>query len=458
MHRASQKFSASAALTALVLAAGCQGEPPKVEAPKPPLVLFTQPVSREVNDYEEFIGTTEAVRTVEIRARVSGYLEKIHFEDGSEVAQGTPLVDIDDRMYKAELDRANASIAQAVAHMKRLDADRRRANGLMSKGALSREEFDKTVGDFEESEAAISITRAAKDLAELNLSYTRVEAPISGRLSRRMVDPGNLVKADETALTTIVSLDPIFANFDIDERTLLRIRRLISEGKIQSRQERALVVDIGLADEDGFPHKGTIDFTDNRLDSGTGTLRVRAVVANPKPRIFSPGLFVRIRLPIGTPYKATLITEQALGTDQGRKYVYVVNDKGEVEYRPVKIGLLDQGLRVVSEGLAMGDRVIISGLQRVKPGLKVEAKEAPAAQAGAVAQADGKHPQVATVKTTAPATAETPKPSPILPTAASADEAKDPGPKADAAKTPVVPPAAGPAVARGADATKRSGE
>jgi multidrug efflux system membrane fusion protein len=456
MHRASQKL-AVVTLAAAALVAGCQGEPPKVEAPKPPLVLYTQPVSREVSDYEEFIGTTEAVRTVEIRARVSGYLEKIHFEDGSEVPQGTPLVDIDDRMYKAELDRANASIAQAVAHMKRLDADRRRANGLMSKGALSREEFDKTVGDFEESEAAIGIMRAMKELAELNLSYTRVEAPISGRLSRRMVDPGNLVKADETALTTIVSLDPIFANFDIDERTLLRIRRLISEGKIQSRQERTLMVDIGLADEEGFPHKGKVDFTDNRLDSGTGTLRVRAIVDNPKPRIFSPGLFVRIRVPIGIPYKATLITEQALGTDQGRKFVYVVNDKGEVEYRPVKTGLLDQGLRVVSEGLALGDHVIISGLQRVKPGLTVEAKEAPAAQAGAVAQAEGM-PAPAQAATTVPTTATAPSTAAV--------DVKATGPNADAEKVKAAPPAApataaarpAPTVARGSDTSKRPGE
>jgi len=214
---------------------GCERAQPKLAPAKPPTVVDSLPVSDEITDYEDFTGRTDAVFSVEIRARVTGYLDKVHFADGSEVAEGAPLLEIDPRPYQAELDRTEATVVQSEAHLKRLEADNRRATSLFNRGAISREEYDRITGDYAEANAAVGISKANRDLARLNLGFTKVTAPIAGRLSRRMVDPGNLVKADETALTSIVSLDPIYVYFDIDERTLLRIRRLIREGKVQSR-------------------------------------------------------------------------------------------------------------------------------------------------------------------------------------------------------------------------------
>lgn len=344
---------------------------------KPPVVLVSTPVSDEITEYEDFTGRTDAVFSVEVRARVTGYLEKVNFKDGAEVKEGDLLFEIDPRIYQAELDRSEATVLQAEARLKRLEADNRRANLLFNRGAISREEFERISSDFAEGTAAVGIAKANRDLAKLNVGYTKVTAPISGRISRRLVDPGNLVAADVTPLTTIVSLDPMYVYFDIDERTMLRFRRLIREGKVQSREAGAVVpVHAALSDEEGFPHKGTINFSDNRVDAATGTLRVRGSIVNPIPRVLSPGLFMRVRVPIGTPHYALMISEQSLGTDQGRKFLYVVNDKNEVVYRPVKVGPLNEGMRVVEEGLSRGERVIVSGLQRVKPGAKVEPKPA----------------------------------------------------------------------------------
>ena len=296
---------------------------------------------------------------VEVRARVNGYLEKVNFKDGDEVKEGAVLFEIDPRPYEAEVARTEAAVGQSEAHYKRLEADLKRARSLVARQAIGREEFDKIVGDYAEAGASVGIAKANRDLAKLNLGFTKVTAPISGRLSRRMVDPGNLVKADETILTSIVSLDPMYVYFDVDERTLLRFRRLIAEGKIKSRTQAEIPIFAALADEEGFPHKGIIDFSENRVDPNTGTLRVRAVIANPAPRVLSPGLFMRVRLPVGTPHKALLVAEQALGTDQGRKFLYVVKpgkDKdgkavpNAAEYRPVNVGALHDGLRVVDRG------------------------------------------------------------------------------------------------------------
>jgi RND family efflux transporter MFP subunit len=190
-----------------------------------------------------------------------------------------------------------------------------------------------------------------------------------------MVDPGNLVKADDTMLTTIITSDPMYAYFDVDERTLLRLRRMVREGRIQSAREAALPVELGLTDEEGFSMNGTIDFVDNRLVTNTGTLRVRGLFANPK-NILSPGLFVRVRMPVGRPRPAIMVPEQSLGTDQGQKFVYVVDDKNVVQYRKVKVGPQQESLRAIEQGVAMGDRVIVSGLQRVRPGLTVDPKMA----------------------------------------------------------------------------------
>lgn len=357
--------------TACAVVGGCQPAPQAAVAPpKPPEVVVSLPVVRPVTDFEDFTGRVEAKASIQVRARVTGYLDKVLFKEGTEVKQGDPLFEIDPRSYKAELDRAEANVLQSQARLKRCERDFKRASDLLPQNAISQDDFDRVAGDRDEAAAAVKLAEASRDLAALNLSFTRVTATITGRISRQLIDPGNMVKADETVLTTIVSMDPIYAYFDQDERTLLRIRRLVRAGVLKTIQESSVPVLLGLVDEDGFPHEGRIDFADNRVDSMTGTLRLRGVFANPQ-RLLSPGLFVRIRLPIGKPHPSVLIAEQALGTDQGQSFVYVVSPKNEVVYRRVNVGPLDGGLRVIEDGLAKDEPVIVSGLQRVKTGMRV---------------------------------------------------------------------------------------
>jgi RND family efflux transporter MFP subunit len=374
-------------MTAVVLGAagvaGCESPKPTVAQPKPPVVLVGTPITREVTEFEDFTGRTDAVYSVEVRARVTGYLDKVYFKDGDDVHEGDLLFEIDPRPYQADFDRTESTVAQGLAHLKRLEADNRRAQNLFKRQAIGQEEYDRITGDYSEAVAAVGIAKANRDLAKLSLGFTKVTAPISGRLSRRLVDPGNLVTQDQTSLTTIVSLDPMYVYFDIDERTLLRLRGLVKSGRLKTRHEAEVPLQGALADEEGFPHKGTINFSENRLDANTGTLRIRAVMENPKVegrpnfRLLSPGLFMRVRLPIGAPYKATLVPEQALGTDQGRRFIYVVNDKNQAIYRPLdKVGPLEGGFRVIESGVSPGERIIVSGLQRVRRGEKVDPRPA----------------------------------------------------------------------------------
>jgi RND family efflux transporter MFP subunit len=384
-------LSAAAGLCLCLVGCDRQVAPAAAMSPgamPPPEVRVSLPVVREVTDYEDFTGRTDAKLTVEVRARVTGYLSKINFKDGCEVKEGDVLFEIDPGPYQADFDRALANLVLAEAHQKRLDSDYQRATSLLPRNAISREEFDKIAGDRAEAAASTGVAKAARDLAELNLKYTRVIAPIAGRISRRMMDPGNMVKADETTLTTIVSQDPMYAYFDVDERTLLRTHHIGVGGKVL----------MGLSCEDCFPHEGTIDFVDNRVDSSTGTLRVRGVFANPK-RELSPGLFVRIRMPLGKPYKPMLVAEQAIATDQGQKFVYVVGSDNKVSYRPVQIGRLHEGLRVITGGIGAKDRVIVSGVQRVRPNIEVkpQLEEMPAS----VGAAASKPPEAAKSNKTA---------------------------------------------------------
>ena len=409
--------------------AGCAKTQAKPADPPPDEVLVSLPTSDEITDYEEFIGHFDAVYSVEVRARVNGYLDKVNFKDGDEVEKGAVLFQIDDRPYQATHDNTAALVEQAKAHFTKLSYDHRRADALLEKNAIGREEFDKIQGDYAEAKAAIGAVKATYDMAQLNLDWTKVTAPISGRLSRRLVDPGNLVQADVTPLTTIVSLDPMYVYFDVDERTLLKIRRLIAEGRIQSRTKAELPVLIGLADEaPEFPHTGTIDFSDNRIDASTGTLRLRGKIDNPVPRLFSPGLFARIRLPVGKSHQSILISEQAVGTDQGRKFVYVVKDSKIkdkktglerdaeiVSYRPIKVGSMNKGMRVVDEGLQLGERVVVSGLQRVRPGKEVAARMMSEVDKGNLTRPSAK---MAATDAPAPTKSASPAPAPTQPTAA----------------------------------------
>ncbi len=219
----------------------------------------------------------------------------------------------------------------------------------------------------------MEVAKANLEIARLNVTFTKVRSPIDGRVSRTQLDQGNLVRADETILTTVVSMDPMYAYFEVDERTMLRLRRYTEEGRIRSEGQREVPVRMGLADEEGFPHQGAINFFDNRLDPGTGTLQVRGVFKN-ADRVLSPGLFVRVRLPIGQSYQAIMISEESLGTDQGQKFVYVVGDDNKAQYRRVEVGKLQQGRRVILKGLSEGERVVVSGLQRIRPGAVVQPK------------------------------------------------------------------------------------
>jgi RND family efflux transporter MFP subunit len=331
----------------------------------------SQPIERQVIDHDEYTGRTAAVEEVEVRARVSGYLVKVNFTEGAEVGKGDVLFQIDPRPFQAALDAAKGQVAQWEAKRARAEADVARNQRLLPKGAASQKDLDTSTADLGEAQAAIQSAQAAIRQATLNLEFTRITAPISGRISRTSITEGNLVTADSTLLTTIVSMHPMYAYFDVDERSMLRYQQLARERKRQSAREARVPVLLKLANEEGFPHEGFIDFVDNRVDPTTGTLRTRGVFSN-TDRMLTPGLFVRVRIPGSDTYNALLVSDRTLGTDQGQKYVWVVNENNVVEYRVVTPGSLQSdGLRVIQAGLKPGEWVIVNGLQRARPGVTV---------------------------------------------------------------------------------------
>jgi RND family efflux transporter MFP subunit len=336
--------------------------------------MVSYPVERDVTDYADFTARTAAVDAVGVRARVWGYLDKVNFTEGVLVKKGDVLFEIDPRTYQVALNQAEGNLASLDARLKRLDADLGRAQQLVGKGAMSREESDKIAGDRGETAASIRALQAAVDRARLDLAFTKVTAPVSGRVSRTLVTVGNLVQSGDqsggTLLTTIVSVDPMYAYFDVDEHTVLRVRQLVREGKADSARDGGVPVWLGLANEDGHPHQGTIDFVDNQVNPSTGTMRLRGVFPN-KDQVLAPGMFARVRVPIGRPRTALLVSERALDNDQGQKILYVVTEQNEVAARPIRVGALHDGLRVIEDGLRPGERVIVNGLQRVRPGITV---------------------------------------------------------------------------------------
>jgi RND family efflux transporter MFP subunit len=357
--------------------AGCVRAPSAAPEAASTPVTISCPVEREVTDYADFTGRTAAVDSVEVRARVWGYLDKVNFKEGALVKAGDVLFEIDPRLYRADLDRARGTVAQYDARVHRTERDFRRAKTLLTRGAVGQEEYDRYEADYREAMANLDVARANRDTAALNLDYTKVTAPVSGRVSRYVVTLGNLIRSGDqnggTLLTTLVSVDPMYVYFDMDERTVLRVRQLIREGKAKSAGESEWPVWLGLATEERFPHRGKINFEDNQVNPKTGTLRVRGVFPN-KDEALSPGLFARVRVPIGQPHRALLITDRAIDTDQGQKIVYVVTEENEVVSRTVRLGALHDGLREITEGLEAGQRVIVSGLQQVRPGITVEPK------------------------------------------------------------------------------------
>jgi membrane fusion protein, multidrug efflux system len=362
---------------AMLCAAGCK---PKsgVAPPQPPTVSVVQPVAREVIEWDEYIGRLESPATVEIRARVSGYLDKVHFKEGKEVKKGDLLFTIDRRPYQAEYDRAEAEHERALNQADLAKNDAERAKRLIATKAISEEDFDTKTKTYNSALAAVKAAKAALDSAKLNLDFTEIHAPIDGRASSALVTEGNLVSggvsgAGASLLTTLVSLDPLYCYGSADERAILKYIRLSKEGTRVSARDKEIPVEMALADETGFPHKGYMDFVDNRVDPNTGTLRARGVFNNADHSL-SPGFFARMRIPGSGKYPALLIPDRSLGSDQSQKFVYVVNAEKKVEFRPVKLGPMIDGLRVVKEGLKQGEQVIVEGLMRVRPGVVVDAK------------------------------------------------------------------------------------
>jgi RND family efflux transporter MFP subunit len=360
------------------LGTGCTHAPAPPPA-APVVVRFARPIEREILDYADFTGRTAAVDSVELRARVWGYLTKVNFKEGAIVNKGDVLFEIDPLTYNAVLHQAEGNMASLQARVERLDADLARARRMVGTGAMSREDFDKVAGDRGEAIASRDAQKANVERAKLDLGYTKVTAPIAGRISRFYVTVGNLVQAGDqnggTLLTTIVSVDPMYAYYDVDEYTVLRVRQLVREGKAESPRETVLPVFLGLANEKGFPHEGTINFVDNQLNPRTGTIRLRGTFPN-KDQVLLPGYFARIRMPLGRRHKALLVSERALDTDLGAKILYIIDDKNQVVVRKVQLGELHDGLREITSGLNAGERYILDGLQQVRPGVTVEPQEA----------------------------------------------------------------------------------
>ncbi|HKX96065.1 MAG TPA: efflux RND transporter periplasmic adaptor subunit, partial [Methylibium sp.] len=311
-------------------------------------------------DHEEFSGRLEAAEFVELRPRVAGTIDRVHFADGAMVKKGERLFTIDPRPFQAEVARASSQRAAALSRAELAKSELARAQQLLDAKAVSRQEFDQLTSGSRTAQADIAAAEAALRVAELNLGYTDVRAPIGGRVSRANVTAGNLVN-EQVVLTTIAGVDKVYAYFDGSEQTYLRVR---------AANDKAPKVRMGLADEAGHPHEGRIDFVDNQLNPQTGAIRLRASFDNAKGR-FTPGLAARLVMPTSAPYAATMVPERAIGTDQSKKFVYVVGADGQPQFREVKLGLLDGGMRVVRGGVKPGENVIVDGLQRVMPGMPV---------------------------------------------------------------------------------------
>jgi RND family efflux transporter MFP subunit len=341
----------------------------------PPQVDVAQVVSKQVTEFDEFTGRFEAVERVEIRPRVSGYIASVNFAEGREVKKGDVLFVIDQRPYEADYKHAKAQLDQARSQSTLAKSERERATKLLQAHAISQEEYDTRVAGLEQADANVEAAQAALDTSALNLTFTKVTAPISGRISRALVTEGNLVSTGQTLLTTLVSIDPIYVRFDGDEQAFLRytkIAREAAQAKTKGNEAGTTgsPVMVGLANEGGYPHQGVMVFVDNELDPTTGTIRGRAKLDN-HDRAFTPGLFARVKLMGSNQYNALLINDSSVGTDQTVRYVLVVGADNKVQYRPVKLGPIIDGLRVVTDGLTAGETIVVSGLQRVRPGSPV---------------------------------------------------------------------------------------
>ena len=367
-----QRLMVLAVLASAGLSA-CSRTAAQAAAPPPPQVTAAEVISRDLTEWDEFTGRLEAVNTVAVRPRVSGYVAAVRFEEGAIVSRGDLLFVIDARPFQAEVDRLRAELLRARATIQRATSELQRAERLTTENAISHEELDRRSGFAQESAAQASAIEATLRAAELNLEFTRVTAPISGRVGRAIVTEGNLISTgpgEATLLTTVVSLDPIYASFDADEQTFLRYGDLARAGKRASARQSGLPIQMALAGDDAFPREGKMDFLDNQMDPTTGTIGARAVFRNADLSL-TPGLFIRVRLPGTARYRGLLIQDRAVGTDLDKRFVFVVSAASEIQHRVVTLGPIVDGLRVVRSGLTPGDVVVVNGLQRVRPGVKV---------------------------------------------------------------------------------------
>ncbi len=354
---------------------------PGPDASHPPEVTVSQPITQKITEWDEYTGRFDAVQAVEVRARVSGYLDKVNFADGQEVKAGELLFEIDPRPFERALAQAKAELNQATVHVSNSSLDVERGRPLLKNDYISQKTFDDRENLVREGEAAVKVAEARVKTAELNLSFCRITAPISGRIGQALITPGNFVSGGgndtgNTVLTTIVTQDPIYIYFDVSQNDALKYTRLTENIGKGVPGMLGAAVGVGLPDEDGFPHSGKLDFLDNRLDQGTGTLRARAVISN-KEETFSPGMFARIRLQGSPEYTAVLLPDEAIGTDQANRFVYVLGPDDVPVRRIVELGPIVDGLRVIRHGISAQDWVIIRGQQRVRPDQKITPKHIP---------------------------------------------------------------------------------
>ncbi len=382
----SARFAGVAIAVFALAAAGCsEGQPQQAKAPPPPTVTVAKPVRKLVVDQDEYVGRFVPVDTVEVRARVGGYLDKINFSDGQMVKQGDTLFVIDRRPYEHVLDQAKANLAQARANLAFAQADLERGAQLVKDHTVTQQVYDQRSQAKNVAEATVKAQEAAVAAAELDYQFTDLKAPISGRIGDRRVSVGNLViggiTGTPTLLATVVSVDPIRFEFTFDEAAYLRYERLAHEGKDVTSREGSVIVGVKLLDENDFVHQGRLDFVDNVIDKASGTIRGRAVFSNPDG-VLTPGMFGRIRVPGSPPYQAMLVPEVAIGTEQARKFLLVVAADGTVQQKFPTFGQAVGQMRVVKDGLAADDRVIVNGLMRARPGQKVTPQDEDSPQVG----------------------------------------------------------------------------
>jgi multidrug efflux system membrane fusion protein len=370
-------------LSALLLVAcvGCRPTPPARSDAGPPSVPVSRPVQREVIDTVEYTGRTDAVESVGIRARVTGYLTNAPFKEGSEVKKGDLLFEIDPRPYQAQYDQALSQVRVAESQAVLGKSNLVRLQSLAG-GAASQLEQDQAKAAAGSADATLKAAEATAEVYRLNLEYSKVYSPIAGRVSRYYFTAGNLVSQDQTLLTTVVSVDRMYTYFDMDERTLHKLTVGINAGRIPPPESGKMSVAMGIDGEEGFPHAGTVDFLNNVVNPATGTVAVRAVFPNPEPpngnRVLRPGMFARVNLPLGRPRPALLVVDRAVGSDQGLKYVYVIDAEKKVQYRKVTVGPLQEGgLRVVETGLKPDDWVVVGALQQLRSQAVVSPQEGP---------------------------------------------------------------------------------